>query len=48
MKSGGVVEMAPDQTDSMAETAGELGYSSIEISKDLTGKPRIMSCVWGK
>ena len=49
MKSGGVVlEMAPDQTDSMAETARELGYSSIEISKDLTGKPRIMSCVWGK
>ena len=40
------IEMAPHQTEVMAQKAKERGYSNIEIHKDLTQKDRIMSCTW--
>ena len=40
------IEMAPHQTEVMAQKAKEIGYSNIEIHKDLTQKDRIMSCTW--
>ena len=40
------IEMAPHQTEAMVQKAKEIGYSNIEIHKDLAQKSRIMSCKW--
>ena len=45
-KGAMVIEMAPHQTEAISQKAEEIGYSNIEIHKDLAKKDRIMSCRW--
>jgi len=47
LSAGGIVilEMAPHQTDYVAEIAVGQGYSDVEITDDLTGRKRIVSCI---
>ena len=45
-KGAMAIEMAPHQTEAIAQKAKEIGYSNIEIHKDLAKKDRIMSCRW--
>ena len=46
LSAGGTVilEMAPHQTDYVAEIAVGQGYSDVKITDDLTGRKRIVSC----
>lgn len=41
-----ILEMAPHQTEYIAEIAANQGYSDVKISNDLAGKERIVSCTW--
>ncbi len=45
--AGGIVilEMAPHQTDYIAEIAVAQGYSDVKITDDLAGRKRIVSCI---
>ena len=47
LAEGGIVilEMAPHQTDYVAEIAASQGYSDVKITDDLTGRKRIVSCI---
>ena len=40
-----ILEMAPHQTDYVAEIAVGQGYSDVKITDDLTGRKRIVSCI---
>ena len=47
LSAGGIVilEMAPHQTDYVAEIAVGQGYSDVKITDDLAGRKRIVSCI---
>ncbi len=47
LSAGGIVilEMAPHQTDHVAEIAVGQGYSDVKITDDLAGRKRIVSCI---
>jgi release factor glutamine methyltransferase len=41
-----ILELAPDQTERLAKLLGVIGYDSVEITKDLAGRERVVEGRW--